>query len=326
MYIPVSNPTHRSMSSSIDIVNPFSTTEVMTSASSTSDQLGYRFLDLPRELRDLIYPYMVTQDDPIDITHTNLKSPVEHPVIAAEWLEAIYAHNICSVTFSIETVLKNRSVQRSIWGAHPEYKRCIRWLTINVDEAFSYEHQYILGKLEPKCIIKDSQCRQEWKDLFELPRLESLAINMQKQYPRMFSWAIFSPILYQLREHMPRLQITFNISFDAILDHVWDEMFYIDNAHDDSYLPMGFVDLSDLIALPTDEDKRYVDEHMRGSRDVGARDIVRGLLDESPENRRLLAQHYVVKEPQLLRVLMAEHYEVYKRNRDARTIEKWTME
>lgn len=293
----------------------------MSSTKSGSDRLGYRFLALPRELRDLIYPYIVTQDAPINLTNTDISSPVSHPLIAAEWLEAIYTYNTCSVTFSYEATLRYKKLRPSIWGAHAEYKSYIRRLIVNADEA-PYEHLHNLEKLEEKYRSGGSMSRLEWTDLLELPRLESLTINLQKTHPKVFSWTNFSPILYEIREQIPRLCIIFKVSFDAILESIWNEMTFVDNVHDGNYEPMGFVDVSELIAAPTDEDRGYVDEHMRGSRDLGKRDIVRGLLDESAEDRRVLAQYYLVKESSLLRVLMAKQYEIYKRIREAGTILK----
>jgi hypothetical protein len=78
---------------------------------------------------------------------------------------------------------------------------------------------------------------------------------------------------------------------------------------------MGFVDMSNLIAEPTDGDRRYVEEHLPLTRDLGERDCVNSLLYEFPSSRRVLAPFYMVKDTPLLAVLMQEHYEIYKRAR-----------
>jgi hypothetical protein len=56
-----------------------------------------------------------------------------------------------------------------------------------------------------------------------------------------------------------------------------------------------------------------VEEHLAGDKSTYGRDIMRGLLDETAAMRRELAPHYVVKDPELLRVRIMEHYEVYSK-------------
>jgi hypothetical protein len=286
------------------------------------DELGRRFLSIPRELRDLIYPYVVVQDTPLELTDRNITVPVEHSVISAEWLEAIYMYNTCSVTFSNSRLLRDNTYEHNLFGNHPQYKSIIRHLIVNAREVALREDD--LEKLEHECTIQKPEVRQQWNELLELPRLESLTINLQKWGSSGFVWANFSPIIYQLRELKPKLRIMFNISFDAILEKKWNIDLALSEARrewvtrdveNDPYLPMGFVGMTALVEPSTDEDRTYVLEHLAGTRDVGSMDIVRGLLDETPANRRLLTQHYLVKEPALLRVLMAEHYEIYKRIR-----------
>ncbi|KAF2829194.1 hypothetical protein CC86DRAFT_464851 [Ophiobolus disseminans] len=295
------------------------------------DQLGRRFLALPRELRDLIYPYIVFQVSPLELTNCDIQAPVDHPVLSAEWLEAIYANRTCSIAFSNFRLLRDLQLEHSLWGSVPQHKRYIRHLIVNASEAVLREDD--LNKVERECTVQKPEVRKEWNELLELPRLESLTIDLQKWSSSGFAWANFSPILYLLRERNPRLRISFNISFDAILENKWNidlslseerREWVTRNVVDDPYLPMGFVDMSELIGTPTDEDRAYVGEYLSGTKDVGSMDIVRGLLDETPANRRVLTQHYLVKEPALLRVLMAEHYEIYKqvRRRNEATTEE----
>lgn len=283
-------------------------------------QLGQRMLQLPRELRDLIYLHIVREDSPIDITNRNIQVSLRHPILSAEWLEAIYAHNICSVTFHDSSLPKGGNLPRSLWGALPYYKQFIRDLEVNATEGLLHERD--LEALELECTTKKPDYRRQWSELLELPRLESLTIKLQKRNRNLFVWANFSPILYLLRERNPKLRITFNLSFDAILEQHWSiDSFLHDERggwttramENDPYLPMGFVDMSSLMYPPNDDDRAYVEEHLSDSMEVGSRDVVRGLLDETPANRRVLAQCYVVKESPLLRILMADHYDIYKR-------------
>lgn len=281
--------------------------------------MGRHFLNLPRELRDLIYAYIVAKDTPLELTDCGISAPLDHPVISVEWLEALYAHSNCSVSFSDPRLLRDDAIQHDLFGNHSQYKSTIRHLIVNVSEAVLREDD--LEKVEHECTHRKPEVRQQWNELLRLPRLESLTINMQKHGSSGFVWANFSPILYALRERLPKLRIVFNISFDKLLESEFNvylaqseqlRQWIPGDAADDLYQPMGFVGLSALIAPPTDEDRTYVEEYVGGSRDVGSLDIVGGLLDEVPESRRILTKHYLVKEPALLRVLMAEHYELYK--------------
>jgi hypothetical protein len=297
----------------------------MMAETTRRDELGRRFLSLPRELRDLIYPYVVYQDTPLELTNRNVNVPIEQFVISEEWLEAIYMHNTCSVTFLTALTFclrRDHNYEHHLFGNHPQYKSIIRHLIVNTQEVVLREDD--LENLEHECTVQKPGIRREWNELLDMPRLESLTINLQKTGSSGFVWANFSPIIYQLRELYPKLRIVFNISFDAILEKKWNIDLALSEARREwvmrdveewPYLPMGFVEMSSFVEPPTEEDRAYIREHLAGTRDVGSIDIVRGLLDETPANRRLLTQHYLVKEPTLLRVLMAEHYEIYKRMR-----------
>jgi hypothetical protein len=281
------------------------------------NNFGQHLLMLPRELRDLIYFYIVVDDSPLDITKTDVQVPLDHTTISTEWLEAIYTHRVCSITIPDSKRICNRTDQPSIWGTHPHYGRFIRRIIVYATESSTYEND--LETLEHDCSNVEPEVQQEWMELSRLPHLERLTINLQKRHPSVFSWSNFSPVVYQLREQKPKIHIELHVSFDALLKEKWDhglslnmEFLGWNPGDNDPYLPMGFVNLSELIEPPTDEDRKYVEEHLPGKTAVGSRDALRGLLDETPANRRLLAQYYVVKEPALLRVLMAEHYKIHE--------------
>jgi hypothetical protein len=285
----------------------------MTPKSTTPDRFGFYFLRLPRELRDLIYAE-VERDFPIDITNTDIHVAVEHPIIQAEWLEAIVKHSIFNIDLSDPQELQNRTVQRCIWGTRgPLYESFMRRLVVNATEASL--PQTSLEETEHECTTGSPWHRQEWNELLRLSQLEELTINLQKSQRKTFAWANFSPVVIQLREQLPKLRITLNVSFDTILEEAWNrdiEALYPDGGR---YQPMGFVDMSNLIAEPTDGDRRYVEEHLPLTRDLGERDCVNSLLYEFPRSRRVLAPFYMVKDTPLLAVLMQEHYEIYKRVR-----------
>jgi hypothetical protein len=289
--------------------------------------LGQLFSALPRELRDHIFFYIVSDDSnsPLRITNSIIQLPWNDPSIAEEWLEAIYTHRPCTIVFP-DPNNPASAPSKYIWGSYPEYKHFIRHLIVDAPEASLYSDEDLVG-IEWECARRFAEVRQDWLSLFALTKLESLTICLQKNKLHSFSWANFSPIVYELRERKPNLRVKMYITFDAVLERAWDTWQPVQTIGNpwnngvvimEQYLPMGYADVSELIHPPTAEDHVYVEWHLSGVREVGYRDLVRGLLDETPASRRQLAQHYLVKEPALLRVLMEEHYEVYKRSRGDR--------
>jgi hypothetical protein len=271
-------------------------------------RLGQLIVLLPRELRDHVFFYIVS-----DASDS----------IAAEWIEAAFTHRVCRVTFQ-DSTSTSTAIGDQIWGACSEYKHFIRCLIVDAPEATLYSDEGLVG-VEWECTRRESEVRAEWNQLLALTRLESLTVRLQKKVSHSLSWANFSPIVYQLRERNPKLCVEMYISFDDVLRPHWLDWQPFQRNSDrwtttipEPYLPMGYADVSELFQPPTAEDRVYVEKHLSGVREIRYRDIVRGLLDETPTSRRQLAQHYLVKEPSLLRVLMAEHYELYKRTRRER--------
>ena len=284
--------------------------------SSTTDTLGYHFFRLPRELRDLIYSYVVRRDTPTHLKNAILQQKISRLSITTELLEAEYTYNTFVVTFSNPNRSRISVAAHSIWGAQPEYKRFIRNLIVEATETRLVETELL--SLERECSVARPEIRKEWAELLDLPRLSSLTINMQKYYPSQFTWANFSPIIYQLRSKIPKLKITFNISFDVVLWRAWSSTTWDPrwSTPDDDYGTMGYVDVSDLIEAPSEEDRIHVEQYCAEKKiETKGRDAVVGLLGEFPASKRTLAPYYVVKEPSLLRVLMEEHWEIYKKCR-----------
>ncbi|KAH7398257.1 hypothetical protein BKA66DRAFT_452721 [Pyrenochaeta sp. MPI-SDFR-AT-0127] len=286
--------------------------------SSSPDLLGYHFLRLPRELRDLIYPYFVIEDAPIHLSRTTWPLEITNSVISTEYLEATYTYNTFIVTFTDPIRIRNAIPPCSVWGLHPQCKQYIRRLVVQATEARLHETKIL--ELEHECTVTRPEVRKEWTELLDLPRLESLTINMQKYSATHFAWANFSPILYELREQLPRLTIAFNISYDVLLETSWYDTPwpFADDMTGNEYEEMGYVSIDELIAPPSEEDKNYVEMYV--TREVGTkgRDAMAGMQGESSADRRILGPHYVVKEPALLRVLMNEHWQLYQRYRNER--------
>jgi hypothetical protein len=150
-----------------------------------------------------------------------------------------------------------------------------------------------------------------------------MTINMQKQHSHIFAYEDFNPVVCQLRDQTPKLSVTFCIYFDTTLEQIWNTFAQPDAEGRNwsmntgiFFRRMGFVDVSELIEPPPHKDREYVEAHLSGHIDPGCGDIAAGLLGENRTNRRMLAAYYVVKGPELLRVLIAEHYTFFKVARD----------
>lgn len=277
------------------------------------------FLNLPRELRDQIYRYVVAKDEPTNITGIGPQPQLAHPIISSELCKAFYETNTVSVTFADYFRIRRNTVPLRTWGTRSQYRIHIRHLIVNASESLPIKADLSPEALEYDCAVTTPTVRKQWEELLQLRSLQSLTINMQKYSTRVFTWVNFAPVLYQLRDENANLKITFNISFDAVLKvnwtGPWESHFHDQNFDDDDYEAMGFVDVSELIARPSEEDRAYVEEHVKVRK--GSRmDAVEGLLMETAVNKRLLAPHYIVKDPPLLRVQMEEHYQVYRKRKD----------
>ena len=285
------------------------------------------FLRLPRELRDLIYAEVFSDADPVSLHDVKigpaglalLAADETDPDLKSEILEALYTHSTLTIPFSDPL---GSEYTCSIGGsAHQQHEEHIRKAIILAEESElpcteSLEH------LETVCRSNDlNNTRAQWEGLLNLPRLEHLTIRLQKKLSTHLSWSDFSPIIVQLRKNLPKLKITFTVSFDTMLERVWYDPIWSNNYNMElgeqdwelPYDPMGFADVTELIQPPTAEDYAYVEEHLAGDKSTYGRDIMRGLLDETAAMRRELAPHYVVKDPELLRVRIMEHYEVYSK-------------
>ncbi|KAJ8107778.1 hypothetical protein OPT61_g8632 [Boeremia exigua] len=278
------------------------------------------FLKLPRELRDLIYAEIFADSAIVPLDHVQTEQPGSASLtvvgmeatdgLGSEILEAFYTYSTFSVTFS-EPGLDEFAGSIGC-SAFPQYEKHIRKLVVHATETNLGEGS--LEELELACRRSQRSNRAQWEGLLQLPRLEQVTVYLQKQMNDYFNWADFSPVLVQLRESLPQLRISFQISFDAMLETYWHGPNWSDDLTGVTYYPMGFVDVAELIAPPTAGDVAYVQEHLSGEMTTYGRDALRGLLDGSVSHRRALAVHYVVKEPELLRVRIMEHFETLSKN------------
>lgn len=280
------------------------------------------FLNLPRELRDLIYAEVFSNSESILLGDVQaslealplLTSKESVRNITSEVAEAFYTYSTFKVRISEPQLGEPKCAIGS--SMFPRHEQNIRKLVVHAEEAF-LAPATSLEALEKSCRAGWHETRALWENLLQLPRLEQLDIYFQKQVNDRFCWADFCPVLVQLRERTPDLCISFNVSFDSLLarywtDPIWDNNTEPGNVIEEPYKPMGFVNVTDLIGPPTQDDVAYVQEHLKRDKETYGRDILRGLLDETVPHRRALASHYVVKEPALLRSRIMEHYELYK--------------
>ncbi|KAF1950797.1 hypothetical protein CC80DRAFT_496521 [Byssothecium circinans] len=270
-------------------------------------------LRLPRELRDEIYKEVLEQSGQIPLkgSYYNGLPPLfwKDPNLHVEALEIFYTVNrfFMSLEGNANTPLTDQ------WGPYPEAKANIRHLTVTCAESF-----FPKSATEFEETLWCSRERRRWEQLLELPHLTTLTIQMQKTHDTSLFTLDFGPILYQLRATHPDIKITFTVSFDTKLQIAWEDprwtspgRYHINTSPAIPYERMGYVDVSDLIAPPSDEDFKYVKDFLPKKSMPAAPQATLGLLSETVANRRVLGKAYVVKEPALLRVLMEGHHQIY---------------
>ncbi|KAJ4351490.1 uncharacterized protein N0V89_006833 [Didymosphaeria variabile] len=277
---------------------------------------------LPRELRDKIYTDAVDVHGSIGFTEDLLPHvpPIlrEDTNLLPEALEILVRTKVFNWNWNNPQVAALESTSVCVNPCD------IRQLDITCSEhlpSFEDSNFEVLNQHEKTYRRTDSRVR--WEQLLDFPRLQKLAIYMQKTGDCSLNTLDFGPIMYALRARKPDINITFYLSFDTILKEYWEDPMWGNpaDAGPGSYKPMGYVEMSDLVAPATQKDLDYVQEylprHLNIWRMPGHRSIKQGLLDETPADRRALAEHYAVQEPALLRYQMREHFELYQKPRES---------
>ncbi|KAF2188311.1 hypothetical protein K469DRAFT_703816 [Zopfia rhizophila CBS 207.26] len=284
-------------------------------------ELAQLLLRLPRELRDMIYPNIIIETKPIPLISPSphsLTSPTQsNSTIATEAMEAFYTYNTFVVNLSPDSFADGDS-----WGSDPGAKLFLRNIIVYGSE--------VLDPLAPQTpqefeeLYSNSLHRWIWESLLSLPKLEKLEIRLMKKREGNIDVRDLAPIIHALRERWPNIDITVSVSFDDILSEAWYDPFWatFNGGEENPYQAAGYIDVSDFFCSPSDEDRRYVEEYLPRRKMPMGRNARLGLLDHSPQERRALGVHYVVKEPALFRVMMEEHYQVYKKCKESRYLEK----
>ena len=276
------------------------------------------FLRLPRELRDLIYPPLVACSQPQSLNDQHVPSITSHyitgPIISAEAREAYFVYN----TFIVHFEPAKQPVPADCWGPWDQVlKPLIRHLIVHADEPIQLHvtsEQYETNHFY-------STDRQMWQSLLSLPSLQTVEVRLQKWYDDSLSWYAFAPVLHQLRHQKTNLDLKFTVSFDTVLKKSWENPYWSRfprNANAAKYEAMGPIDVTEMVAKPTEQDEAHVKEYLADKVMPKGRSVGQGLLDLNVASRRELGYLYVVKEPELLRVLMWEHWEIYKRMEEKR--------
>ena len=273
------------------------------------DQLTPHLVGLPRELRDVIFAHAVTQDEPVKITERKIEFDFANDMLQDELMESMFTHNTIGITFPNTDRVADGTESTSIWGVHTNYKRYVRKLIVAVTEPPVHPTNSQDSRLSDTGSYNAEQ--KQWQQLLSFPHLSHLTVNMQKRNPKHFTWTVFTPTLIHLRNMIPTLSLTFNISFDALLKPRWDseaEDLGGTQAWMHPYGPMGFRDVSELFERPSEEDRAYVRAHFNENSEIESRDAMRGLIYESRGDKRALAACYLVRDPALLRVRAEELY------------------
>ncbi|KAK7188015.1 hypothetical protein PSPO01_05709 [Paraphaeosphaeria sporulosa] len=275
---------------------------------------------LPRELRDKVYVDVLNADCPVGLTEDLL--PHIPPILRGNPDLLPEALEMLTKTQTFTWDFDDPRIYPLVWTRECVQPYDVRHLDITCSEYM--EHFGLDGLEEHENMYRDSVPRVLWERLMQFPRLQNLTIYMQKNMePKALNTLDFGPVLYNLRAKLSKINIKFFLSFDEMLLGLWNGPMESDDdlsADVSPYQPMGFVNMSDLIAPPNAEDVAYVQEYLPEYMNTGrmphSRRISTGLIDESPASRRALAQHYAVTEPALLRCLMRDHFEIYRKRQD----------
>jgi hypothetical protein len=281
----------------------------------------------------MIYPFIVTESSPIPLSsptpHPITSATFTHPIIAAEALESYYQSNTFILNLPDDANNANDITNESDdseqpWGPHASLaKHHIHTLVVQATES-----RIPLPKLLiPFTLTQAHQtlASQRWRVLLALPHLSALTIRLQKTQPNHFVWQDMNPILRYLQARHPHFTLRIEISFDGMLRKEWEDPRWLENGGEEKpYDPMGYINVSELFAAPTEADRAYCAEYLPDHGDpkyiaeyrvmlpsVG-RPIILGLLSCSAEERRVFGVHYVIRDPPLLRMQMQEHFEWVK--------------
>jgi hypothetical protein len=250
----------------------------------------------------VVYPY----PKPHPITCADMSSPV----VATEALEAYWNSNTFIVDF--DPALP----ESKAWGHSAIPRSEVHHLIISFNEEIHPGHpNHKADFLAFEERNWNHPYRQRWSELLGFSNLKTLSIRMNKQHPTQFCWMFLSPVLCMLRTRQPGLQFSFQVSFDDMLIEEWNNEYWeqvIGRPLEGEYENSGFVDVSDAFGAATEVDRCYANEYLPHRIMPTGRDAIRGLFQELPAQRRMLGSLYFVSEPQLLKVLMDEHFEVYK--------------
>ncbi|KAF2736166.1 hypothetical protein EJ04DRAFT_511289 [Polyplosphaeria fusca] len=288
----------------------------MSSLQEPLQRTSSLLLDLPREIRDTIYAFVFEDPTPSILDEGRLHK-ITNPahsnaIVASEALEAHYIH-VPQVIFIHPNEMLPSSPFPS-WTTH-SFIPSIRHLVVSAEETGSRFFSDIDAFNMYEIAHAKSCSRRLWETLLKFERLSTLEIRMQKRTPASLFTHDFGPVVYALREFHPGLKIAFSVSFDDFLEYIWVEPHWSEEQV--RFKRAGFTDASELLDPPSDEDRAYVakylPDHLRLQTMPNGRNIEEGLLDLNVKDRRALAKHYIVQEPQLLRMLLAEQWRVYQK-------------
>ncbi|KAF2493882.1 hypothetical protein BU16DRAFT_582911 [Lophium mytilinum] len=298
------------------------------------DTITHILLRFPRELRDQIYSYLFTYFDskPINLTYSHLtaldpnfdpahllSSRWAGPLLASEMADSFYGLNAFTITSS--SPLKE-TLSFCRWGSGVMPSAFLRRLSVEIIEYISFS-----------CLTSDlDQLFEQGSDmvdrrakfacLLHIPRLERLELRIQKVWEGPLEIRDLNPLIHQLRQQHPKIQITLAVSFDSLLQEAWDSWepeFGNDLAlaarqahYFDDFKPAGFSDCTELIDPPTEEDREHVEEFTPHRIMPRTRLATAGLLDEDVATRKMLQGYYACQEPALMRVNLARHWEFWQ--------------
>lgn len=303
-----------------------------------------RLLVLPREIRDEIYSYIFHSDDTLTLPYDGLEF-----YLRAQWVgsqiaaeAAITFYGINKFHVELGTPLAD-ALETCHRGSGVVPLEVIRHLEIDLREDLDIASlpkddgepsedlklidKYVLdnGDITDydavyEILSDPSEQRAALACLLAMPRLTALSFRVIKSYDAPLELRDINPLIRQLRILRPQIKIEVSVTYDALLKTAWedwdDEESWLPARHqryDEIFSMAGFSDVSELIREPSEEDRAHVKEWLPDGKMPNDRKAVQGLLDQTASHRRTLQGEYACQEPQLMRVLLEKHWEVWKK-------------
>jgi hypothetical protein len=304
------------------------------------------FFRLPREIRDVVYAYLLLEDEPITSAsrpHSIINQYHGQPLIATEAAEFFYNSN----TITVHLDPRFKQLTFCPWGSGINPSEHVKKLVVYAKEGIYHIQKAESGSFEKRL---PKEAREMWDSLYSFPKLEYLEVRIMKEQHycttvdrplahNCLEARDFWPVLCQLRrqnrelrQHMeaacrlnPELRLTVPkelkikvmLSVDDMFEAAWNEPAWR-TRHPDQYEKSGYMDITSLIMRPRHHFLNLPDDWEDFFEYMGSNYfypfgcvIVRSFLGASVQDRRRGLPGFIVRNGQLFGKLQELNYRQY---------------